>query len=138
MLEQDMLSTWYESLLVSRVLPVISVVTLLATGHCCLAGHVCNYFVKCCERFTELPRLLHDKKRFLVKRRGQCQGSQHGPVLQAASGNSQQSTPVLRCYQHMELSMGGIRGNDGRGSLSCAVLSDHKDLAVKSGSSWVS
>ena len=38
--------TWYESLLVARVHPVISVVTLLATGSLCFAGHVCIYYVK--------------------------------------------------------------------------------------------
>ena len=38
--------TWYESLLVARVHPVISVVTLLATGMLCFAGHVCNYYQK--------------------------------------------------------------------------------------------
>ena len=36
--------TWYESLLVARVHPVISVVTLTSTGLLCYAGHVCNYF----------------------------------------------------------------------------------------------
>ena len=34
--------TWYESLLIARVHPVISVVTLTATGLLCYAGHVCN------------------------------------------------------------------------------------------------
>ena len=61
--------TWYESLLVARVHPVISVVTLLATGQLCFAGHVCNYFVKCFDWLRELPNLLRDKKWFLVKRR---------------------------------------------------------------------
>ena len=32
--------TWYESLLIARVHPVISVVTLTATGQLCYAGHV--------------------------------------------------------------------------------------------------
>ena len=61
--------TWYESLLVARVHPVISVVTLLATCQLCFAGHVCNYFVKVFEWFQELPTLLRNKKWFLVKRR---------------------------------------------------------------------
>ena len=52
--------TWYESLLVARVHPVISVVTLLATGQLCFAGHVCNYFVKVFEWFQELPTLLRN------------------------------------------------------------------------------
>ena len=47
-LRDDALSnlTWYESLLIARVHPVISVVTLIATGLLCYAGHVCNYYVK--------------------------------------------------------------------------------------------
>jgi len=53
--------TWYESLLVARVHPVISVVTLTATGLLCYAGHVCNYYVKVLEWFRELPALLRDK-----------------------------------------------------------------------------
>ena len=40
--------TWYESLLVARVHPVMSVITLTATGLLCFAGHVCNYYVKVC------------------------------------------------------------------------------------------
>ena len=47
--------TWYESLLVARVHPVISVVTLTSTGLLCYAGHVCNYFQKSFEWFSELP-----------------------------------------------------------------------------------
>ena len=38
--------TWYESLLIARVHPVMSVITLTATGLLCYAGHVCNYYVK--------------------------------------------------------------------------------------------
>ena len=34
--------TWYESLLVARVHPVMSVITLTATGLLCYAGHVCR------------------------------------------------------------------------------------------------
>jgi len=61
--------TWYESLLIARVHPVISVVTLTATGMLCYAGHVCNYYVKVLEWFRGLPAVLRDKKWFLVKRR---------------------------------------------------------------------
>ena len=51
---------WYETLLVARVHPVISVVRLLATGQLCYAGHVCNYFVKTFEWFQEPPNLLRE------------------------------------------------------------------------------
>ena len=61
--------TWYESLLVARVHPVISVVTLTATGQLCYAGHVCNYYQKVLEWHDSLPAVLRDKKWFLVKRR---------------------------------------------------------------------
>ena len=61
--------TWYESLLVARVHPVMSVVTLTATGVMCFAGHVCNYYVKVMEWVQGLPAVLRDKKWFLIKRR---------------------------------------------------------------------
>ena len=61
--------TWYESLLIARVHPVVSVITLMATGVLCYAGHVCNYYVKVLEWFRELPALLRNKKWSLVKRR---------------------------------------------------------------------
>ena len=54
--------TWYESLLIARVHPVISVVTLTATGMLCYAGHVCNYYVKVLEWLRGLPAVLRDKK----------------------------------------------------------------------------
>ena len=46
----------------ARVHPVISVVTLLATGMLCFAGHVCNYYAKVFEWFRELPALLRNKR----------------------------------------------------------------------------
>ena len=61
--------TWYESLLIARVHPVVSVITMTATGLLCYAGHVCNYYVKVLEWFRELPAVLKDKKWFLIKRR---------------------------------------------------------------------
>jgi len=61
--------TWYESLLIARVHPVISVLTLTCTGLLCYAGHVCNYFVKVLEWYKSLPAILRGKKWFLVKRR---------------------------------------------------------------------
>ena len=69
--------TWYESLLIARVHPVVSVITLTSTGLLCYAGHVCNYFVKILEWITELPAVLRDKNWFLIKRRrsiGKTQG----------------------------------------------------------------
>ena len=61
--------TWYESLLIARVHPVMSVITLTATGLLCYAGHVCNYYVKVMEWIESLPAVLRDKKWFLIKRR---------------------------------------------------------------------
>ena len=52
---------------------MISVVTLLATGQLCFAGHVCNYFVKVFKWFEDLPNVLRDNKWFLVKRRKSLQ-----------------------------------------------------------------
>ena len=61
--------TWYESLLIARVHPVVSVITMTATGLLCYAGHVCNYYVKVMEWMEGLPAVLRDKKWFLIKRR---------------------------------------------------------------------
>ena len=60
--------TWYESLLIARVHPVVSMITMTATGMLSFAGHVINYFVKTSEWINELPARLRDKKWFLVKR----------------------------------------------------------------------
>lgn len=67
--------TWFESLLIARVHPVISVVTLTSTGLLCYAGHVCNYYIKVLEWFKELPAILRDKRWFLVKRRKSLQST---------------------------------------------------------------
>ena len=61
--------TWFEGLLIARVHPVISVVTLTATGQLCYAGHVCNYFQKSFEWFQELPARIGNRKLFNIKRR---------------------------------------------------------------------
>ena len=61
--------TWYESLLIARVHPMMSVVTLMATGLLCYAGHVCNYYVKVLEWYRGLPAVLRDSQSFLIKRR---------------------------------------------------------------------
>ena len=62
-------------MLVARVHPVISVVTLTATGVLCFAGHVCNYYLKVLDWFRGLPAVLRHKKWFLVKRRRSIQSS---------------------------------------------------------------
>jgi endonuclease/exonuclease/phosphatase family metal-dependent hydrolase len=67
--------TWYESLLVALVHPVISVVTLMSTGLLCYAGHICNYYLKTFEWFSGLPNVVRDKKYFLVKRRKSIRAS---------------------------------------------------------------
>ena len=61
--------TWYESLLIARIHPVMSVITLTATGLMCYAGHVCNYYVKVMDWVRGLPAVLRHKKWFLIKRR---------------------------------------------------------------------
>ena len=61
--------TWYEALLIARVHPVMSVITMTATGLLCYAGHVCNYYQKVMEWVTSLPAVLRDKKWFFIKRR---------------------------------------------------------------------
>ena len=47
--------TWVEGLLIARIHPVISVVTITATDLLCYAGYVCNYFQKSFEWFQEVP-----------------------------------------------------------------------------------
>jgi hypothetical protein len=61
--------TWFESLLIARVHPVVSVVTLTATGQLCYAGHICNYYMKTLEWFNSLPAKLRHKCWFMIKRR---------------------------------------------------------------------
>ena len=86
--QHDALSnlTWYESLLIARVHPVVSAITLTATGLLSYAGHVCNYYVKVMEWVQEFPAVLRDKKWFLVKRRrsilanNSSQGAQKKPT----------------------------------------------------------
>ena len=67
--------TWYESLLIARVHPVVSVITMTASGMLCYAGHVINYFVKVNEWISDLPARLRDKRWFLVKRRKSIRAS---------------------------------------------------------------
>ena len=71
--------TWYESMLVARVHPMVSVITLTATGLLCYAGHVCNYYVKVLEWFKGLPAVLRDKRWFLIKRRRSVRGGESKP-----------------------------------------------------------
>ena len=85
--------TWYESLLIARVHPVISVVTLTATGLLCYAGHVCNYYVKVLEWFRELPAILRDKKWFLIKRRRS---------INASASDTRQKKPTTANRQRLE------------------------------------
>ena len=77
--------TWYESLLIARVHPVMSVITLTSTGLLCYAGHVCNYYVKVMEWMKELPSILKDKKWFLIKRRRS--------IKEGASNRTQKKQP---------------------------------------------
>ena len=88
--------TWYETLLVARVHPVISVVTLLATGQLCFAGHVCNYYVKVFPWFQELPNLLRDKNWFLIKRRRS---------LQAPTSRTRQKKPTTANRARLEAAL---------------------------------
>ena len=70
--------TWYESLLVARVHPVVSVITLTATGLLCYAGNVCNYYVKVLEWQRGLPAKLRDSRWFQIKRRKSLTASPAG------------------------------------------------------------
>ena len=106
--------TWYESLLIARVHPVISVVTLTATGLLCYAGHVCNYYVKVLEWFRELPALLRDKKWFMVKRRKSLRA--------ASSGESAQKKPTTANRVRLEVAIAEAKRylpNVYRGSRDC-------------------
>ena len=91
--------TWYETLLVARVHPVISVVTLLATGQLCFAGHVCNYFVKTFQWFRELPNLLLGKNWFMVKRRRS---------LRRPMSRTHQKKPTTANRSRLEAAMGEL------------------------------
>lgn len=85
--------TWYESLLVARVHPVVSVITLTATGLLCYAGHVCNYYVKVMDWFQELPAVLRDKASFLIKRR---------KSISATSSDTRQKKPTTANRRRLE------------------------------------
>ena len=84
--------TWYESLLMARVHPVMSVVTLTATGLLCFAGHVCNYYVKVMEWMRALPAVLRDKKWFLIKRRRS---------IRAGTTDTRQKKPTTANYYRL-------------------------------------
>ena len=85
--------TWYESLLIARVHPVVSVITLTATGQLCYAGHVCNYYMKVLEWFKGLPAILRDKKWFLIKRRRS---------IGATAGETTQKKPTTANRRRLE------------------------------------
>ena len=77
--------TWYESLLIARVHPVISVVTLTSTGLLCYAGHACDYYQKVLEWVRGLPAALHDMMWFLIKWRRS---------IIASTGDTRQKKPT--------------------------------------------
>ena len=76
--------TWYDTLLVARVHPVIFVIMLTATGLLTYAWHVCNYYVKNLEWFKGLSAVLRDKW-FLIKRRRS---------IRATAAETQQKKPT--------------------------------------------
>ena len=93
--------TWYESLLIARVHPVISVVTLTATGLLCYAGHVCNYYVKVLEWFRELPASLrHNNNSFQVKRR---------KSILSTSPDVRQKKPTIANRSRLEAAFAAVR-----------------------------
>jgi hypothetical protein len=92
--------TWYESLLIARVHPVISVVTLTATGLLCYAGHVCNYHVKVLEWFKGLPAVLRKHNSFLIKRRKSIQATAGNTKQQ--KNNHRESSQVAGCHGLVE------------------------------------
>ena len=88
--------TWYETLLIARVHPVMSVVTMAATGLLCYAGHVCNYYVKTLEWFRGLPAILKDRRWFLIKRR---------KSIRAPTGDTRQKKPTTANRTRLEKGM---------------------------------
>ena len=88
--------TYYESLLVARVHPCITITTMLATGLLCFARHVVNYRVKTFEWFQELPLVLRDKKWFLIKRR---------KSLYQQESRSRQRKPTTANRERLEAAM---------------------------------
>ena len=86
-----------ESLLIARVHPMMSVVTLMATGLLCYAGHVCNYYVKVLEWNRGLPAVLRDNQSFLIKRR---------KSIRAAATDTRQKKPTTANWRRLEA---GIR-----------------------------
>ena len=94
--------TWYESLLIARVHPVMSVVTLTATGLLCYAGHVCNYYVKVMEWVRSLPAVLRDKKWFLIKRRRS---------IRAGTTDNRQKKPTTANYHRLLAAIKDVKEN---------------------------
>ena len=91
--------TWYESLLVARVHPVISVVTLTSTGLLCYAGHVCNYFQKTFEWFSELPSRIGNHSWFMIKRRRS---------INATASDTTQKKPTTANRHRLEAAFGEL------------------------------
>ena len=91
--------TWYESLLVARVHPVISVVTLTSTGLLCYAGHVCNYFQKSFEWFSELPSRIGNHSWFMIKRRRS---------INATASDTSQKKPTTANRHRLEAAFGEL------------------------------
>ena len=87
-------------MLIARVHPVISVVTLTATGLLCYAGHVVNYYVKVLEWFRELPAALRDKKWFLIKRR---------KSIRATGGDVRQKKPTTANRRRLEAAIAAVQ-----------------------------
>jgi hypothetical protein len=92
--------TWYEELLLARVHPVISVVTLLATGQLCFAGHVCNYYVKVFEWLRELPNILRGKNWFCVRRR---------KSLVKPTAKTREKKPTTANYERLHAAVSKLR-----------------------------
>ena len=80
--------------------PVVSVITLTATGLLCYAGHVCNYHVKVLEWFQELPATLRNKNWFLIKRRRN---------IGATAGETAQNKPPTGNRRRLEAAIAEAR-----------------------------
>ena len=90
--------THYEELLVARVHPVISVVTLVSTGLLSYAGHVVNYFVKTMEWLSDLPVELRQKNFFLVRRRRSiCRAQAETSKKKPTTANRDRIVGALKC-----------------------------------------
>ena len=99
--------TWSEGLLIARVHPVISVVTLTGTGQLTFAGHVCNYFQKSFEWFQELPARIGNRKLFNIKRRRSINSTPSDTTQKkpTTANRTRLNRALVACKKYLPLSL---------------------------------